>query len=158
MYWYWFWKPEYTNQAALDVKYRAERPRFYQSRWLPTQPSRQSAYICRMLNSEEERFLAYWAENRERQKHSTRPFVLGLSGGFAIGAGVMVLLSTGWYERANMEANSRLSGVVFLLAIMVISFFLAFFYRKFRWEMQEQRYLELLARKNRLQNQQVKQQ
>lgn len=121
-------------------------------------PSPHSAYICRMLNSEEEQFLAFWAENREKQKTSIRPFVLGLSGGFAIGAAVMIVLSLGWYERANMEANSKMSGVVFMLAILIISFFLAFFYRKFRWEMQEQRYLELVARKNKLQNQTVKQQ
>jgi hypothetical protein len=111
-----------------------------------------------MLSSEEEKFLAFWAENRIREKHSIRPFVLGLSGGFAIGAAVLVTLSTGWYERANMEANSKMSGPVFLLAILIISFFLAFFYRKFRWEMREQQYLELLARKNKLQNQPVKQQ
>jgi hypothetical protein len=121
-------------------------------------PSLHSAYICGMLTSEEEEFLAFWANNRERQKTSVRPFVLGLSGGFAIGAAVMILLSLGWYERANMEANSRMSGVVFMFAILVISFFLAYFYRKFRWEMLEQRYLELLARKNKLQNQAVKQQ
>jgi hypothetical protein len=123
-----------------------------------TVPSAQSTYICAMLNSEEEKFLAFWGENRERQKTSVRPFVLGLSGGFAIGAAVLITLSSGWYERANMEANSKLSGFVFLLAILIISFFLAYFYRKFRWEMQEQRYLELLSRKKKAQNQAVKQQ
>ena len=92
----------------------------------------QPAYICGMLNSEEEDFLAYWVKNREQQKHSIRPFVIGLSGGFAIGAGILLLLSSGWYERANMEANSKLSSLVFLLAILVTAFFLAYFYRKFR--------------------------
>lgn len=110
-----------------------------------------------MLTRGDENFLAHWAENREKERTSKRPFLVGLSGGFAIGAAVLILLSSGWYERANMEANSKMSSVVFMLAILVTSLFLAYFYRKFRWEMQEQRYLELKARRNSLQKQAAKQ-
>ena len=105
-----------------------------------------------MLSSVDEIFLAYWSRNREQQKTSIRPFLIGLSAGFALGISLLLVLSTGWYERANMQANSRLSSIVFLLAILLISFFMAFLYRKFRWEMQEQRYLELLALKNKAEN------
>lgn len=104
-------------------------------------------YFYSMLNSADEDFLVYWSKNREQQKNSLKPFLIGLSSGFALGISLILVLSAGWYERANMEANSRLSSFVLLLAILLISFFMAFFYRKFRWEMQEQRYLELLARK-----------
>ena len=107
-------------------------------------------YFASMLSSEEERFLAYWAANGNKERSSIRPFLVGLSSGFAIGIAVMVTLSSGWYERANMEANSKMSGIVFLIAILALSFFLAFFYRKFRWETNEQRYRELLARKNNI--------
>ena len=71
-------------------------------------------------------------------------------GGIAIGVGVLVVLETGWFERANMVANSRLSSVVLVLAIMILSLFMAFFYRRFRWEMMEQRYQELKAAQKRL--------
>jgi hypothetical protein len=101
------------------------------------------------MNSADEAFLAYWSENREQQRTSPRPLLVGLSFGFVIGIAIMLLLSSGWYERANMEANSKLSSFVLLLAIIGISFFLAFFYRKFRWEMMEQRFKELTAHKNR---------
>ncbi|MEO8174270.1 MAG: hypothetical protein ABI581_14345 [Sediminibacterium sp.] len=110
-----------------------------------------------MLSHENEEFLASWAKNREKERTSRRPFLIGLSGGFSIGIAIIAVLESGWYTRANMEANSRLSSVVLLLAILVISFFMAFFYRKFRWEMQEQRYLELLAAKNKIENQVSKQ-
>lgn len=110
-----------------------------------------------MLNSADEAFFEYWSVHRDRERTSPRPLLIGLSCGFAIGIGIMLLLSSGWYERANMEANSRLSSIVLLAAIMAISFFLAFFYRKFRWEMMEQRYKEILARKNNLENQEPKQ-
>lgn len=105
-----------------------------------------------MLSSEEQVFLAFWTKNREQQKTSRRPFFIGLSGGFALGISLLLALQTGWYPRATMEANSKLSSVVLVLAILLISLFVAFFYRKFRWEMQEQRYLELLAHKNKTEN------
>ncbi len=101
-----------------------------------------------MLDSADEVFYAYWSENREQQRTSPRPLLIGLSCGFALGIIIMLTLSSGWYERAEMEANSKLSSFVLLLAILGISFFLAFFYRKFRWEMMEQRFRELEARRN----------
>lgn len=107
-------------------------------------------YFCSMLSSTDEAFLSYWSKNREQQRTSIRPFLIGLSAGFAFGISLILALSAGWYERANMEANSKLSSIVLLLAILLISFFMAFFYRKFRWEMQEQRYLELLASKKKI--------
>ena len=110
-----------------------------------------------MLSKENEEFIAYWEKNREKERISTRPFFVGLSSGFAIGIGVILALESGWYTRANMVANSRLSSVVLLFAILLLSFFMAFFYRKFRWEMQEQRYLELLSAKNKTENQATKQ-
>lgn len=110
-----------------------------------------------MLSKENELFLANWEKNREKEKTSTRPFLVGLSAGFAIGAAIILILESGWYTRANMVANSRMSSVILLLAIMTLSFFMAFFYRKFKWEMQEQRYLELLAAKKRNENKAPKQ-
>jgi len=100
-----------------------------------------------MLTKEEEAFIQFWEKNSLQQKHSTRPFMIGLSAGFVLGISLIAVVFSGWYERANMVANSRLSSVVFLLAILGISFFMAFMYRKFRWETNEQRYRELLARK-----------
>lgn len=102
-----------------------------------------------MLTKEESDFLAYWEKNGAHQKHSTRPFMVGMSAGFVLGISLIVVMFSGWYERANMVANSRLSAAVFLLAILGISFFMAFIYRKFRWETNEQRYRELLAKKKK---------
>jgi ABC-type Fe3+-siderophore transport system permease subunit len=100
-----------------------------------------------MLTEEEEAFIQYWEKNSTQQKHSTRPFMIGLSAGFVLGVSLIAVVFSGWYERANMVANSRLSSFVFLLAILGISFFMAFIYRKFRWESKEQQYRELLAKK-----------
>jgi ABC-type transport system involved in Fe-S cluster assembly fused permease/ATPase subunit len=101
---------------------------------------------------DDEKFLSYWPSNREQERTSLRPFLVGLSSGFAIGIAVIAVLESGWYERANMEANSIFNYSVLLLSILLIALFMAFVYRKFRWEMQEQRYLELLAAKKRTEN------
>lgn len=100
-----------------------------------------------MLTKEEERFVQYWEKNSQREKNSIRPFMIGISAGFVLGISLIAVVFSGWYERANMVANTRLSSVIFLLAILGISFFMAFMYRKFRWESREQQYRELLAKK-----------
>ena len=110
-----------------------------------------------MPENDNETFLARWSENREKEKTSFRPFMIGLSAGFALGVSVIAAMESGWYERANMEANSKMNYLVLLLAILSISLFMAFIYRKFRWEMQEQRYMELLAAKKNAQNRDQKQ-
>lgn len=98
-----------------------------------------------MLSRENEAFLQYWAKNRETARTSIRPLMIGLSAGLAIGVAILVVLESGWDTRANMVANARLSSIVLLLAILLLSFFMGFMYRKFKWEMQEQRYLEIRA-------------
>ncbi len=99
----------------------------------------------------DEQFLDYWTKNSQKQKSSSRAFLIGLSSGFAIGIGVLMAILSGWYPRATMEANSKMSSAVLFFAILLISVFIAIMYRKFKWEMQEQRFLEIIAKKNKQQ-------
>jgi membrane protein YdbS with pleckstrin-like domain len=111
---------------------------------------RVKSYFCGMLNSDEESFLEWWKKNGEREKTSVRPLLIGLSGGLILGICIVLMLVSNWDPRATMVANSQLSSVVLVIGIMIISVIMAFLYRNFRWEMQEQRYLELKAKKNRI--------
>lgn len=104
---------------------------------------------------DDDQFAAYWQKNSSREKSSSRAFMFGLSSGFAIGVAVLIVLYSGWYTRATMEANSKLSAIVLLLAILIISVFIALMYRRFKWEMQEQRFMEIMARKNKKKEQQM---
>ncbi|GAC1442392.1 MAG: hypothetical protein NVSMB63_10670 [Sediminibacterium sp.] len=110
-----------------------------------------------MLTNEEETFIKFWADNREKQQTSIRPFLIGLSAGFVLGICLILTLTSGWYERANMVANTQFNPIVLLIAILLLSFFMAFMYRKFRWEMQEQRYRELLVKKKHMEKKLSKQ-
>jgi len=102
-----------------------------------------------MLSEKERAYISYWQDNRDKQKKNTVQFIIGLSVGLSIGAATISLLASGWYIRANMEANSKLNPTVLAVIIISIAVFMAYMYRRHKWEMQEQQYLELLAKKRK---------
>ena len=106
-------------------------------------------YFCNMLTNQEKDFIDFWAKNRIAQKTSIRPFLIGLSAGLLFGLVVVAVLYSGWYTRANMQANSKLNGFVFFAGILLVSLFMAYLYRSFSWENREQQYKELLAKQKR---------
>lgn len=97
----------------------------------------------------EEAFLAHWSVNREKERTSIRPLLMGLSGGILLGIAVWVMLYSGWYTRASMQAGGKLSFPLLFVAISLFSAFAGYFYRQYRWEKREQHYLELLAKKKK---------
>ena len=103
-----------------------------------------------MLTEQEEMFVKYWEKNRELELKSFKQYIKGLSRGLAIGIAIILLIATGWYKRANMEANSKLSFTIFAVALLGIAVFMAWLYNNYKWEMNEQQYLELMAKKKRL--------
>lgn len=80
------------------------------------------------------------------EQKSLKEFIKGLSKGLFIGIGIVLLLFIGWYERANMLANTQFNPFLFLLIIILIAVFIGFFYRQYQWEQKEQQYLELKAK------------
>lgn len=106
-----------------------------------------------MLTPEEEKFILYWEKNRDNKSKIFRQFLMGLGIGLAIGIAIIISVISNWYKRATMVANTQLNPTVLLIAILVISFFIAFFYKRYRWEMNEQQYMELLSKKKKQQKQ-----
>ena len=96
-----------------------------------------------MLTEKEKAFIKYWEENRVKEKSILKQFFPGLPIGLALGAGILLCLDSGWYIRANMVAQGESSPVVLFIAIAGIVAFMGFFYKKFRWEMNEQAFKEL---------------
>ena len=105
-----------------------------------------------MLTTDEENFLAYWAANRANKKQNFKQFVKGLSSGIAIGICILIIISIGWYSRANMEANTKASPLLIIVCIAIIAIFMAFMYKNYKWEQNEQLFKELSAKKKRLNN------
>jgi uncharacterized membrane protein len=103
-----------------------------------------------MLNEEEEAFIKYWKNNRDRQKKTFRQFLLGIPLALLFVVPIGLNFFSGWYKRAAMVRNTGdFNPGVLLLALLLIVVFIAIFSRKFRWDQYEQRYMELLAKKQK---------
>ncbi len=102
-----------------------------------------------MLTQQEEDFIIYWQKQRATYRQSFLQFVKGMSAGLSISAAIILIVISGWYERANMVANSKMSAMVFAIALLLITVFMAWLYRNFQWEQKEQQYLELLAKRKK---------
>lgn len=103
-----------------------------------------------MLSEKEKAFIEYWEENRIKEKSVLKQFFPGLPIGLAIGVAILLVVESGWYERANMVENAESNPIVLFIAVAAIVAFSGFFYKKFRWEINEQAYTELKLRKERM--------
>ena len=98
--------------------------------------------IQSMLSDKEKEFIKYWEENRIKEKSVLKQFFPGLPIGLCLGAAILLMVDSGWYERANMVAQAESSPTVLIIGVVAIVAFTGFFYKRFRWEMNEQAYKE----------------
>lgn len=108
-------------------------------------------YFCRlMLNEEEKRFITYWEFNRLRRKKVLRQLAVGLPLAVLLVIAIFVNFFSGWYKRANMEIRSSGSLVlVLIVAAVLIVVFTTVFSVRHKWDINEQRYRELLAKRGK---------
>lgn len=99
-----------------------------------------------MLTAEQEKFLHYWAANREKESKLLRQARAGLPIGLSVGAGILICVFSGWYKRAMMELSTDVNPVLLIIAVLIIATMFAVFSQKQKWEMNEQSYKELLAK------------
>ena len=97
------------------------------------------------ISAEEKKFIAYWEQNRERDQKLANQLMFGLPIGILFSVPVVLnyLLSKYWYKRADAVGISQFNPIVLVVAVLLISVFVALINRKFRWEKLEQQYLEL---------------
>jgi len=101
-----------------------------------------------MLLKKEEEFLRYWEENRILKKKFLRQFSIGLPIAVVLVVVLFINLLSGWYVKADMVLRGNSSViVVILIAVVGIVFFVTFFAGNHKWDQNEQRYQELLLKK-----------
>ncbi len=96
-----------------------------------------------MLSEEEKAFIIYWERNRVRQKKVFYQLLVGLPLGLLLALPILVNYLSGWDKRATMVGNTQSNPLVLIIAVLAIAFFFAIFNKRHKWEMNEQRYLEL---------------
>ncbi len=99
-----------------------------------------------MLTKQEEEFVNYWKLNAENEKKQSKYVLIGFTVGLFISIIIYLFVFSGWYIRATMDANTKMPPIIFSVSCIVISTFLGFFYRSYKWEQLNQQYIELLAK------------
>ena len=103
-----------------------------------------------MLTPQEEQFVQYWQQNRNREKKLFRQLLIGLPAGMLLAIGIIASVVTDrWYERAEMVANAKMNPNVLIIAVLAIIVFIAIFSKKHQWDQKEQMYNELLSKKEK---------
>lgn len=65
---------------------------------------------------------------------------------FALPVIIILISARFWYKRADMTANAQLNPIILSIGVFSIIFFVAVFYKRYKWEENEQRYLEFKAK------------
>ncbi len=102
-----------------------------------------------MLTEEEQKFVEFWKENREKRATLKYQLLFGLPLGVLVSLPLLINFIAGrfWYKRADAVGSSQFNPLVLVFAVLLIAIFVAIFYKKFQWEKNEQHYLELTRRK-----------
>ena len=103
-----------------------------------------------MLNDDEKRFIKYWEQNRKNRKRYLRRLSIGLPLGVLLVVAIFVNFFSGWDKRADMIMYQQSSLIYVLLgAALLIIVFIVVFSARYRWDINEQRYQELLSKKDK---------
>ena len=103
------------------------------------------------ISEEERKFLVYWEQQRLKDKRLTNQLMFGLPIGILFSIPILVNFFMGkfWYKRADAVGVSQFSPTVLIIAVLLITVFVALLNRRFRWERLEQQYLELKAKEKK---------
>src|SRR5205814_10036926 len=103
-----------------------------------------------MLNQEEKKFIEYWEDNRLKKKKILKQLSVGLPLGVLIVAAIFINFFSGWDKRAQMIINTDPSIIiVVIIASLLIVIFIVIFSVRHHWDLNEQRYNELLSRREK---------
>lgn len=101
-----------------------------------------------MLTPQEEKFIQYWQEQRQRKKQFLKKFSIGLPVIALLGVVFFANFLSGWYGRADKELRKNSSLVItILVAIIAIGVFFIIFNARHKWDRNESDYQDLLKKR-----------
>ncbi len=103
-----------------------------------------------MFTQGEKEFIDYWEQNRLKKKKVLKQLSVGLPLSVVFVVAIFINFFAGWDKHAQMVINTDPSLVIVLLiGLILIVIFMVIFSARHRWDMNEQHYRELLARKEK---------
>ena len=104
------------------------------------------------ISEDERKFLLYWEMQRLKDKRLTNQLMFGLPIGILFSIPILINFFMGkfWYKRADAVGISQFSPTILVIAVLLITVFVALLNRRFRWERLEQQYLELKAKEKKI--------
>jgi uncharacterized membrane protein len=142
---------EWLGRGLQNLLQQFESARYLKTRYL-------TAGFYVMLTTEDERFLEYWAKQRQHKKPFFGMAFIGLRLGMFIAIGLALSLVAATYSRkANpvLENNSSLV-ITVIIAGLGIVLFITYFSGQHKWDQNEMHYQELLYKKQQEQVQENK--
>ena len=108
-----------------------------------------------MLSDKEKDFVNYWKNNRDREKKLVWQLLIGIPAGLLFAVPILLFMFTGqfWYKRAIAVANTQVNPAVMIIAVILITLFVAIFHKRHQWELKDQLYQELLLKESKATNQ-----
>jgi hypothetical protein len=101
-----------------------------------------------MLTPEEEKFITYWQDQRQRKKEFLKKFSIGLPVIALLSVVFFINFLSGWYGKADKELRRHSSLLItILVAVVIIVVFVSIFSVKHKWEQNEADYQILLKKK-----------
>jgi hypothetical protein len=120
---------------------------FESVRYLRTRLLKEAGFFI-MLTQEDENFIRYWSEQRQRKKQFLRKISIGSPLGVFMVLAIMISLFAGWYQKADMVLHEYSSLIiVILIAGFGIVAFITIFSAQHKWDQNELHYQELLRKK-----------
>jgi hypothetical protein len=111
--------------------------------------SQRANFVFNMFTQNEKDFIDYWEHNRIRKKKVLRQLSVGLPLGVLLVAAICINTFSGWDRRAQMIINTDPSLIlVIIIASLLIVIFVVIFSVRHKWDLNEQHYRELLARRD----------
>jgi len=108
-----------------------------------------------MLSQKELEFIEHWGSVRQEyagfgsKMKRGLPMAVLFSLPIVFSIAAVYFFSPEWYTKVGQKANGSFMAIV--VAVFMCIFFFAYFRMHFKWEMNEQKYIELLSRKNNIQ-------
>ena len=103
------------------------------------------------ITEEERKFIDYWEVQRDKERKLMNQLMFGLPIGILFSVPLLINFFLGrfWYKRADAVGMSQFSPTVLIVAVLLITVFVALLNRRFRWEKLEQQYLEIKAKEKK---------